>query len=176
MGGIVERKQRRLVTKQLQIVVRIRTASVRNGRIFLEMAVIVILVDDRIRTGCIDDGDTQRTGSIDEPVIPSGAAYNKGRYFPHHAFGEYEIVAARRRMQNSTARSLSPESLLPVVTLEVDGGIHIQVPTLAHHEEALRGDAPNRCDQVGEKNDIGIYIHNEPFPSHLLGKFKGRIE
>src|SRR5712691_6890100 len=149
MGGIVERKQRRLVTKKLQIVARVRSASVRNGRIFLEMAVIVVLVDDRIRTGCIDDRDTQRTGAIDEPVIPSWAPYNKGRYFPHHAFGEYEIVAARRRMQNSTARILSSESLLPVFTLEVDGGIHIQVPTLAHHEEALRGDAPNGCDQVG---------------------------
>src|SRR2546428_1652103 len=140
------------------------------------MAVIMVLVDDHVRTGCINDRNTQRTGAIDKPVVPSRPSHAKGWYFSHHTFGKYEIVTARRWMQSPGAGNLSSQNLLPIFILEVKSGAHFQIPQLAYHEEALRGDALNRCHQVGEKNDIGIHIRDESLPGHSLNEFKGRIE
>ena len=123
---------------------------------FLDVSVVVVLVDDRRAGSHVDHGKPQLECATDHPVVPAGPADRERRQAEVELARIDEVVASKAEIQ----LSVSPCPLLQSVLVgcEVNRRTNVAVPTLADREVGTARETADGADEIVEEDDVCVDV------------------
>lgn len=172
--GRVAHSKRLAPSVKLNIRALLWTRPVPTGRLW-DVRVVVLLVDGRDGGRSIDNGNSQRACSTDQPVVPPRPPYGeRWQVGERRLTRENEVVDPQGTDQFSSACDSITQFAIPLRIAERNRCSEVCVPTPSCEQELTHAHTMKRADEVGEKNDVCVGVREQTLGRHRSGDGEGR--